>query len=120
MVDNNSIGIVEYSISKGSLPSGLKLSSNGVISGTPYEKSLDSYFDYRYIYTLLLLLLVAAKNSDRKTYEETRAELKRMNYRNNPYLDFVAHNYGKLKAWVVTRIVPSCYIIANPLVKAAL
>ena len=35
---DNSIGIVEYSISKGNLPSGLKLSSNGVISGTPYEQ----------------------------------------------------------------------------------
>ena len=92
-----------------------------LIAGTPYERTLDSYFDYRYIYTLLLLLLVAAKNSDRKTYEETRAELKRNNYRSNPYLDrFVSNNYGKIKAWVVTRIVPSCYTIANPLVKAAL
>ncbi len=35
---NNSIGVVDYSIAKGSLPSGLKLSSNGVISGTPYEQ----------------------------------------------------------------------------------
>jgi len=92
-----------------------------LIAGTPYEKTLDSYFDYRYIYTLLLLLLVAAKNSDKRTYEETRKELKRLNYRSNPYLDrFVANNYGKLKAWVITRIVPSCYAIANPLVKAAL
>lgn len=92
-----------------------------LIAGTPYEKVLDSYFDYRYIYKLLLLMLVAAKNSDKKTYEETRTELKRMQFRKNPYLDrFVANNYGKLKAWVVTRIVPSCYAIANPLVKAAL
>ena len=53
--------------------------------------------------------------------QETREELKRMNYRSNPYLDrFVTNNYGKLKAWVITRIVPSCYAIANPLVKAAL
>lgn len=92
-----------------------------LIAGTPYEQSLDCYFDYRYIYTLLLLILVAAKNSDRKTYEDTRAELNRMKFRDNPYLDrFVANNYGKLKAWVVTRIVPSCYAIANPLVKAVL
>ena len=92
-----------------------------IIKGTPYEKPLDSYFDYRYIYTLLLLIIVSAKNSDKATYTETKKELKRVQYRKNPYLDrFVANNYGKLKAWVITRIVPSCYAIANPLVKAAL
>ena len=92
-----------------------------IIIGTSYEKELDSYFDYRYIYSLLLLLLVAAKNSDKKTYNETRLELYRMDYKKNPYLDrFIANNYGNLKAWVVTRIVPSCYAIANPLVKIVL
>ncbi len=92
-----------------------------LLDGTPYEETLDSYFDYRYIYTLLLLLLVAAKNSDKQTYNETKIELKRMNYRKNPYLNkFVANNYGKLKAWVITRVVPSTYVIANPLVKIAL
>lgn len=111
------VGRVEY------YKKGVRITKNlkKLIVGTPYEKPLDSYFDYRYIYTLLLLMLVAAKNSDRRTYEETREELKRMKYRSNPYLDrFVANNYGKLKAWVITRIVPSCYAIANPLVKAAL
>lgn len=92
-----------------------------LIKGTPYEKSLDSYFDYRYIYTLLLLLIVAAKSSDKEAYNEARAELKRMDFRKNPYLDrFVSHNYGKLKAWFIIRVVPSGYVIANPLVKAAL
>lgn len=92
-----------------------------IIKGTDFESELKTYFDYRYIYSLLLLLLVAAKNSDKKTYEEAREELTRMNYRSNPYLDrFVANNYGKMKAWVITRIVPSSYAIANPLVKAAL
>ena len=111
------VGRVEY------YKKGVRITKNlkQLIVGTPYEKSLESYFDYRYIYTLLLLMLVAAKNSDKKTYEETRAELKRMRFRKNPYLDrFVANNYGKLRAWMVTRIVPSCYAIANPLVKAAL
>ena len=88
-----------------------------IIRGTEYEQVLDSYFDYRYIYSLLLLLLVSSKNNDKATYEETREELRRLKYRDNPYLDrFVANNYGKLKAWVITRIVPSCYAIARPLV----
>ena len=92
-----------------------------IICGTEYEKELDSYFDYRYIYSLLLLLLVSSKNDDKETYEKTRTELNRMKFRDNPYLDrFIANNYGKLKAWVITRVVPSCYLIARPLVKSTL
>ena len=92
-----------------------------LIGDTPYEKSLDTYLDYRYIYTLLLLLLVAAKNSDRHAYNEAKAELLRINFRNNKYVDqFIPYNYGRLKAWVITRIVPSSYFIANPLVKIVL
>ena len=92
-----------------------------IIKGTPYEKPLDSYFDYRYIYTLLLLIIVSAKNSDKATYTETKKELKSLHYRKNPYLDrFVANNYGKLKAWIITRVLPSCYIVASPIVKIAL
>ncbi|MDO4413582.1 MAG: glycosyltransferase [Erysipelotrichaceae bacterium] len=102
---------------------GVRITKNlkKLIANTPYEEKLDTYFDYRYIYTLLLLLLVAAKNSDKTAYEETRKELKRMNYLKNPYLDrFVANNYGKLKAWVITRIVPISFLIANPLVRIAM
>ena len=92
-----------------------------IIRGTAYEQKLESYFDYRYIYSLLLLLLVAAKNSDKKEYENARSELRRMNYLQNPYLDsFVASNYGKLKAWVVTRVMPLSYRIAVPIAKTAM
>ena len=92
-----------------------------IIKGTPYEKPLDSYFDYRYIYTLLLLIIVSAKNSDKATYTETKKELKRLHYRKNPYLDrFVSNNYGKLKAWIITRVLPSSYVVASSIVKIAL
>lgn len=91
-----------------------------IIIGTQYEESLDTYFDYRYIYTLILLSIVAAKNSDRNAYQEANAELKRMEYKKNPYLHFISNDYGKLKAWVVTEVIPMNYVIANIVAKAAL
>ena len=91
-----------------------------IIAGTPYEESLDKYFDYRYIYTLLLLSIVAAKNSDKSAYMEAHSELKRMKYKSNPYLYFIGNDYGKLKSWVVRIIIPSNYFIASIVVKAAL
>ena len=110
-------GKVKYYQKGVSISKGLKK----LIRGTQYEQSLDSYFDYRYIYTLLLLLIVAAKNSDKEVYKETKKELNNMQFRKNPYLDrFVANNYGKLKAWVVTRILPINYYIANPIVRITL
>ena len=91
-----------------------------IIKDTPFEETLNSYFDYRYIYTLILLSIVAAKNSDKNAYREAHAELKRMNYKKNPYLHFISNDYGKLKAWVVTHMVPANYVIASTVVKAAL
>ena len=91
-----------------------------IIIGTQYEASLDTYFDYRYIYTLILLSIVSAKNSDKKAYHEAHVELKRMNYKKNPYLHFIANDYGKLKAWVVTNVIPINYFVANTVVKVAL
>ena len=111
------IGRVEY------YKKGVRITKNlkKLISGTPYEKSLNSYFDYRYIYTLLLLMLVASKNSDKKTYEETRIELKFIRFKDNIYLDrFIANNYGKLKAWVIVNVIPLNYYISNVLTELTL
>ena len=89
-----------------------------MIKGTKYETALDVYFDYRYIYTLILLLTVAAKNNDRRTYNETKRELLRIKYWNNPYLDtFVTNNYGKMKSFVITRILPLDFLVAREITK---
>ena len=92
-----------------------------MLKSTIYERKLKAYWEYRYIYSLLLLLIVSAKNSDRKTYNQTRGELIRLRYTRNRYLNrFVSHNYGKLKGFVITRIVPFNYLVARSLVKATL
>ena len=89
-----------------------------LILGSVFEKDLKTYFMYRYIYSLLLLLIVSAKNNDKNTYFLTKKKLIDVAYLNNPYLDrFVSNNYGKLKAWVITRLLPSNYFIANFVVK---
>lgn len=92
-----------------------------IIKDTEYEEKLDTYFDYRYIYTLLLLLLVAAKNNDKAEYYNAKKELNRMNYKSNPYLwTFVSNSYGSLRAFVVIRVMPVNYFIANKIARAAL
>ncbi|MCR5060500.1 MAG: glycosyltransferase [Saccharofermentans sp.] len=92
-----------------------------IIKGTQFEDKLDSYFDYRYIYTLLLLMIVSAKNSDKKTYVDTKNELIRVDYRHNPYLDhFIADNYGSFKSWVVTRVLPVNFSLARFIVNCAM
>ena len=92
-----------------------------IINNTEYEEKLGTYFDYRYIYSLFLLLLVAAKNNDKAEYYNAKIELNRMNYKSNPYLStFISNNYGFLKAFIIIRIMPVNYYIANKIARAAL
>ena len=92
-----------------------------IIAGKPYEKDMSEYFDYRYIYTLILLALVAAKNKDKQNFDYAAEELKRLQYRKNRYtFPAVKESYGALKAFVLTQIIPLNYnlssIIANQVI----
>ncbi len=118
----------QNSLSGGSLKGKLKHYQEGVeytkslkqllIQNTKYEKKLDRYFDYRYIYTLLLVLLVAAYNKDRAAYVEANYELKRINYKNNIYLrPFLDEYYGVLKSVVIRRVIPVSYTLAGLITK---
>lgn len=92
-----------------------------IIHNTKYEEQLDTYFDYRYIYSLFLLLLVAARNNDKTEYDNAKEELNKMKYKNNPYLStFVSNSYGFLKSFVIIRIMPLNYFVANKIARAAL
>ena len=92
-----------------------------MLNGKPYRAELEEYFDYRYIYALLLLLVVAAKNKDRDNYLYARQELINNDYKKNRYLDVIIKaNYGSLKSWVMTRIMPISYNIACVIASIAL
>ena len=90
-----------------------------LLKGTKYEYSLSSYFDYRYIYTLLQLEIVAAVNKDRTAYMEASRELKNIHFRSNPYLkEILDFNHGKLKSFVLRNVIPASYITAVFITKA--
>ena len=74
---------------------GVNISRNldGIIKNTPYEKELAEYFEYRYIYTLLLLMIVSALNEDHHNYSKAVNELNELEYRKNSYLVFIKNSY---------------------------
>ena len=87
-----------------------------LIDGTKYEEELRSYFDYRQIYTLLQLCIVAAINSDRAEYSFAQRTLKQKHFHSNPLVkEILDHNHGKLKSFVLRHIIPSNYSIARVL-----
>lgn len=92
-----------------------------ILKGKPYEAELSEYFDYRYIYTLILLAIVGAKNNDRASYCYAQSELRNMNYLKNRYTErIVREHYGAVKSLVMTRVIPSSYILAGWITKAVL
>lgn len=85
-----------------------------LLAGTPYEQTLGEYFDYRYIYSLLMLEIVAAINSDKTVYDKAAKELNRMNFKNNKYTKRILdYNHGKLKSFVVRYGITASYFIAK-------
>jgi len=85
-----------------------------LIDATPYEKSLSDYFDYRQIYTLLQLCIVAAVNGDRSSYRYARQSLREKRYKKNPLVKTILdHNHGKKKSFVLRNIIPLGYPAAR-------
>lgn len=85
-----------------------------LIDGTPYDKSLSGYFDYRYIYTLLQLCIVSTINGDRDSYRFARETLREKNYKKNPLVKTILdHNHGKKKSFVLRNVIPLGYLAAR-------
>lgn len=85
-----------------------------LIKGTKYESSLKEYFEYRQIYTLLQLAVVAAINSDEQNYNFACEELKAKKYQSNPLVkEILDHNHGKKKSFVLRNIIPMNYTLAK-------
>lgn len=90
------------------------------LKGTEYEKDLSEYFDYRYIYSLLQLMVVSAYNSDKRVYDEAKQELIRMNYSTNKLVKTILdYNHGKKKSLILRKIIPTNYLLASAISKAA-
>lgn len=92
-----------------------------MIKGKSYEKELNTYFDYRYIFTLLLLTIVSAINDEKQVYQVTTAEMKRLHFRQNPYTKpLLDRHYGKLKSFVLRYFLTDSYTVARIITKLAL
>ena len=85
-----------------------------LLTGTGYEDTLKEYFEYRKIYTLLQLEIVAAINSDKENYGFAKTELKKKKFKSNPLVkEILDHNHGKKKSFVLRNIIPMNYCFAK-------
>ena len=89
-----------------------------LLQGTKYEQSLKQYFDYRYIYTLFLLMIVSSYNEDKKTYLRARTALQKTHYRQNRYVrPLLDLYYGKAGSFVIRNLIPISYRGASIITK---
>ena len=85
-----------------------------MIEGSVYQESLKEYFQYRYIYAIILLLIVSSINKNRKAYYDAQRKLLDVQYRRNKYTKIILdNNHGKIKSFVLRFMIPSNYIIAR-------
>ena len=71
-----------------------------LLIGTGYEESLKDYFEYRVIYTLLMLAIVAAINSDKENYRSACREQEK--FKKHPLVKVILdNNFRKIKSFVV-------------------
>ena len=87
--------------------------------GSGYEASLAEYFQYRYIYTLIQVEIVAAVNASRQDYRAASEKLRALKFRKNPLTKVILdENHGKLKSLVMRWGIPAGYPIARLITKA--
>lgn len=86
---------------------------DSIIIGTRYQEVLKDYFDYRYIYTLFMLMIVASVNRDKDVYGFSRKELNEVNYKKNNLVKLILdNNHGKLKSFVLRNVLPKSYYVS--------
>lgn len=85
------------------------------------NKSLETYFNYRYIYALLQACFISALDENKPIYDEIVIKLKTMDYLKNPLTMMILnHNFGKLKAFALGYLIPANYYLARAICKVAL
>lgn len=65
------------------------------------------YYDYRIIYSLLQVLVIASRVDNREVYFKYKLELEKMDFRSNRWLTSVLNeNHGRLRSFVLRGIIP--------------
>ena len=104
---------------KGRLPYYLEVSKRArkqsiFLEGTQYKNTLSEYFDYRYIYSLIQVCIVATVNSCKKEYINAQQELRALKYKRNKYtMEVLKRNYNFIVAFVMAYLIPSNYHISR-------
>lgn len=71
------------------------------------DKYWKEYFNYRIIYYLLVLMIVAGNANNREIYQQCKEKLLDINYKKNIHLKkILVYNFGYLKYIVITKILP--------------
>lgn len=80
--------------------------------------ALKEYFEYRYIYALLQLLVVSAYNENKDVFKTTVHKLKSIKYKKNSLVSVILkENHGWKKAFVWREITPISYKLTKRLTK---
>lgn len=80
-----------------------------------------TYFEYRYIYSWLQLMIVAALNSEEDVYTNCLKQLRQLKWKENPLTKLIlTNNHGRLKTFVLTQMIPMNYGVAKLITKFAL
>ena len=78
------------------------------------DEKWNSYFEYRVIYSLLQVALIAARNGEKAAYEQAVAQLRDMRYEENDCLSTILiENHGKARAFALSRLVPFSWLLAR-------
>lgn len=76
------------------------------------------YFDFRILYYELLTMIVAANASDYKVYKEMKKD-KQLFVRNRHFKHIIKRNYGNIKYFIMTKAIPSNYLLAKVICKVS-
>ena len=81
----------------------------------------DNYFAFYVIYSLYLVLIVSARNGEKKIFQTARSYLKKYIKRNDLLVkEIMDENFGKLRSFVIRNILPINYYCSNMIVSLAL
>lgn len=78
------------------------------------DTELKKYFEYRHIYSILQLMIVAVINGEKPVYHSSLKKLKSLKYKENPYTKTILdNNHGKKKSFVLRNLIPMGYPVAK-------
>lgn len=89
-----------------------------IIINTSHKEKWQEYFEYLLFYSYILMLIIAINNNKKSLYNKYCKEMKKAKYNKNKYAkEILTKEQGKLKAFVLLKIIPNSYYISLPIVK---